>query len=184
MRWVRIPIPSLLVLASLAAAPSAGAATTWYASPNGNGGNSCTDPQHPCDPNTAVNTKPSSGDTVVFAGDQGPYGSPTFATFVVLNIKDGVTVTGAPGQPMPVWYSQVVSPNAAVNMEGSGSKLVDLDIEDVGSPFAQALSAQGSVDRVLARAPTTNGVGGLTKPGVTMSNSICAGQNGIFDFVG
>lgn len=174
-----IAFAAALSLGALAAPAAAGAAQTLYASPNGLGLATCT-PSDPCDAVTAMNTLATSGDTVVLAGDQGPYQSPMSPTNTVLHIKDGVTVTGAPGQPMPVWYSGVGSPNSAVIMEGTNSKLVDLDIEDSGS-FGQALAAKGTVDRVIAHA-TDSGSWGCSLPTgvtltVTVTNSICEGGN-------
>lgn len=169
---------SLFLLACALVAPApAGAAQTLYASPNGLGLASCAQ-NDPCDAVTAINFLATSGDTVVLAGDQGPYQTPMSPTSIVLHVKDGVTVTGAPGQPIPVWYSGVVSPNSAVLMEGTNSKLVDLDIEDSGS-FGQALAAKGTVDRVIAHATNSNGWGCSLPTGatltVTMTNSICEG---------
>ncbi len=171
---------SLFLLAGALAAPvPADAARTLYASPNGLGLASCTQ-NDPCDAVTAMNILAMSGDTVVLAGDQGPYQTPMLPTNTVLHVKDGVTVTGAPGQPMPVWYSAVASPNSAVVMEGANSKLVDFDIEDSGS-FGQALAAKGTVDRVIAHATDSAGWGCSLPTGatltVTVTNSICEGGN-------
>jgi hypothetical protein len=166
-----------LSVGALAAPTGAGAAQTLYVSPNGLGLATCM-PNDPCDAVTAMNILATSGDTVILAGDQGSYQTPMSPTNTVLHVKDGVTVTGAPGQPMPVWYSGVMSPNSAVIMEGVNSKLVDLDIEDSGS-FGQALAAKGTVDRVIAHATDSGGWGCSLPTGViltvTVTNSICEG---------
>ena len=187
MRPARIALPLLLALASLAVAPSAGAATTWYASPNGSGLNTCTDPQHPCDSITATSTKATSGDTVVFAGDQGTYQTSGTPTSTVLHVKDGVTVMGAPGQSMPVWYS--ASSGEAVTMDKTTAKLVDFDIEYSGTP-GTALGGRGTVDRVIAHATGSGDWACTLDTGpvltVTITNSICRSDSGtaFAEFVG
>lgn len=172
-----IAVALALSLVALAAPTGAGAAQTLYVSPNGLGLATCT-PNDPCDAVTAMNILATSGDTVILAGDHGSYQTPMSPTNTVLHVKDGVTVMGAPGQPMPVWYSAVGSPNSAVVMEGVNSKLVDLDIEDSGS-FGLALGAKGTVDRVIAHSTDSGGWGCSLPTGViltvTVTNSICEG---------
>ena len=62
----------------------------------------------------------ASGDTVVMAGDDGTYQSPGMPALAELRVPNGVTLTGAPGQPRPIWYS--ASSEQAVTLEGFGEE--------------------------------------------------------------
>lgn len=169
---------------ALLLAGPARAADTFYTEPNGSG-STCSSGT-PCQVTTALGMA-GSGDTVVMAGNKGTYFMASAGATVDLHIPDGVVLTGAPGQPIPIWYS-ASSDGTAVTMDGANSRLANLDIEYSYSP-GQALQAWGTVDRVIARGTGTIGDGCLFRGGTTvMTNSICAGMsagsNGVFEFPG
>src|SRR3954452_10413707 len=98
-----IATTSLGVLAcALLLAGSARAADTFYTEPNGSG-STCSSGT-PCQVTTGLGMA-GSGDTVVMAGNKGTYFTASVGATVDLHIPDGVVLTGAPGQPIPIWYS-------------------------------------------------------------------------------
>jgi hypothetical protein len=170
-------IASLMLLAVLAA--GAGAAPR-YASPNGSG-STCAEGS-PCKITVAVSGA-HAGDTVILAGDEGSYGTSGVPLTTELKLENGVSMQGAPGQPMPQIYSEfpVASFNWAVRMEGgSGVKLSDVAIH-VKNGVA-AVHVNSTMERVLAVGESATGCD--AGPATTISDSVCAGRDGIFNSVG
>jgi len=64
-------------------------------------------------------------------------------------------------------------------MDGSGSRLLDFDVEDSASTGNSALMGPGTVDRVIARHTSKSGAGCSLFPDAILTNSICAGSNGL-----
>ncbi|HVC08061.1 MAG TPA: hypothetical protein VND98_10820 [Solirubrobacterales bacterium] len=169
----------ITVAAALALSPGlASAAQTYYVAPAGTG-SACTQAE-PCSLSQVLATPTTSGDKVVLAGNEGTYGSAGLPTSAGIDIPAGVTWTGAPDQSMPIIYSQPSSPSVAgVSLEGSGSKLTDLDIEYSGN--AAALSAKGgSVERVLALSGLSGDGCNLASGPLVVRDSVCSGRNGLF----
>jgi hypothetical protein len=167
----------LAAVAAVALGPGqASAAQTYYVAPAGTG-SACTQAA-PCSMNQILATPTTSGDEVVLAGNEGTYGSAGLPMNAAIDIPPGVTWIGAPGQPMPVFYSEPSSPSvAAVTLEGSGSKLTDLDIEYSGA--ASALFAKGgSVERVLARSGPSGEGCNLDSGPLVVTGTVCSGRTG------
>lgn len=107
LRWMAAAaIASLALLAALASSASA---APRYASPNGSG-STCTEGA-PCKITVAVSGA-HSGDTVVLAGNEGSYGTTGAPLTTQLSMENGVSMQGAPGQPMPQIYSESPSPRS------------------------------------------------------------------------
>jgi hypothetical protein len=168
-------IASLALLAALAS--SAGAAPR-YASPNGSG-STCAEGA-PCKVTVAVSGA-HSGDTVILAGNEGSYGTTGVPLTAELKLENGVSMQGAPGQPMPQIYSQFSGVFWGVRMEGgAGQKLSDLAIHVNGG--VAAVHVNSTMERVLAIGESANGCD--SGPNATIVDSVCAGRNGIFNSVG
>ena len=168
-------IASLVLLAALAS--SAGAAPR-YASPNGSG-NTCAEGS-PCKITVAVSGA-HSGDTVVLAGNEGSYGTTGAPLTTELKLENGVSMQGAPGQPMPQIFSEFSGVAWAVRMEGgNGVKLSDVAIHAKGG--VAAVHVNSTMERVLALGESANGCDSGT--GSTIIDSVCAGRNGIFNSAG
>lgn len=166
-------------LALLAALASSAGAAPRYASPNGSG--SCAEGS-PCKITVAVSGA-HSGDTVILAGNEGSYGTTGAPLTTELKLENGVSMQGAPGQPMPQIYSEfpVASFNWAVRMEGgSGVKLSDVAIH-VKNGVA-AVHVNSTMERVLAMGESATGCDAGT--GSTIIDSVCAGRAGIFNSAG
>ncbi len=164
----------------LAALASSASAAPRYASPNGSG-STCAEGS-PCKITVAVSGA-HSGDTVILAGNEGSYGTTGVPLTTQLTLENGVSMQGAPGQPMPQIYSEfpVASFNWAVRMEGgNGVKLSDLAIH-VKNGVA-AVHVNSTMERVLAVGESATGCD--TGPAVTILDSVCAGRDGIFNSVG
>lgn len=170
-------IASLILLAALASSASA---APRYASPNGSG-STCAEGS-PCKITVAVSGA-HSGDTVILAGNEGSYGTTGVPLTTQLTLENGVSMQGAPGQPMPQIYSEfpVSSFNWAVRMEGgNGVKLSDVAIH-VKNGVA-AVHVNSTMERVLAVGESATACD--TGPAVTILDSVCAGRDGIFNSVG
>jgi hypothetical protein len=175
-RAMSAAIASLALLAALASSASA---APRYASPNGSG--SCTEGS-PCKITVAVSGA-HSGDTVILAGNEGSYGTAGVPLTTELKLENGVSMQGAPGQPMPQIYSEfpVSSVNWAVRMEGgSGVKLSDVAIHAKNGVAAVHVNA--TMERVLAVGESANGCD--SGSGSVIVDSVCAGRSGIFDSAG
>ncbi len=171
---------AIAVVALLAALASGAGAAPRYASPNGSG-STCAEGS-PCKITVAV-AGAHSGDTVVLAGNEGSYGTSGVPLTTQLTLENGVSMQGAPGQPMPQIYSEfpAASVNWAVRMEGgSGVKLSDLAIHAKNGVAAVHVNA--TMERVLAVGEAATGCD--TGPGATIIDSVCAGRNGIFESAG
>jgi len=145
-------IATLALFAALAS--GAGAAGFRYASPNGSG--TCAEGS-PCKITVAVSGA-HSGETVVLAGNEGSYGTSIAPLTAQLTLENGVSMQGAPGQPMPQIYSEfpVSSVNWAVRMEGgSGVKLSDVAIHVKNGVAAVHVNA--TMERVLAVGESATG---------------------------
>jgi hypothetical protein len=167
-------------LALLAALASSAGAAPRYASPNGSG-STCAEGS-PCKITVAV-AGAHSGDTVILAGNEGSYGTTGVPLTTQLTLENGVSMQGAPGQPMPQLYSEfpVSSVNWAVRMEGgSGVKLSDVAIH-VKNGVA-AVHVNSTMERVLAVGEAATGCD--AGPATTIVDSVCAGRDGIFNSVG
>jgi hypothetical protein len=174
----RAALGTIAALAVLAAAPAgAAAATTYHASPNGSGAECSA--SSPCTTGEAL-AKASSGDTVIMAGDEGTYGTPGSPIVPELQVRDGVALEGAAGQPMPQIYSHGASAAIRLGEGGTGQRLSNVAIhEEFGG---EALVGSGTVERVLALASSGGGCR-LEAPGATVLDSVCAGSSGIFDIL-
>lgn len=171
-------IAALALLAGLTS--SASAAGLRYASPNGSG-STCVEGS-PCKITVAVSGA-HSGDTVILAGNEGSYGTSIAPLTTQLSLENGVSMQGAPGQPMPQIYSEfpVSSVNWAVRMEGgSGVKLSDVAIH-VKNGVA-AIHVNATMERVLAVGESATGCD--AGPNATIIDSVCAGRDGIFASIG
>jgi len=92
-------------------------------------------------------------------------------------VPPGVTLTGEPNQAMPIVYSAAGAPDyAGVKFTGA-ARLADIDVRYNGGGFA--VSGSGSFDRVIAEGGCFFG---FTDTVVT--NSVCAGDYGIYASVG
>ncbi len=170
-------IASLALFVALA---SSAVAAPRYASPNGSG-STCAEGS-PCKITVAVSAA-HSGDTVILAGNEGSYGTTGVPLTTQLTLENGVSMQGAPGQPMPQIYSEfpVSSVNWAVRMEGgSGVKLSDIAIH-VKNGVA-AVHVNSTMERVLAVGEAATGCD--AGPATTIVDSVCAGRDGIFNSVG
>ena len=171
----RVGVTGFAGLALVLLTPSSSlAATTYYSSPSGVG-STCTQGE-PCAVSEALG-KTASGDTVVMAGNDGTDQWPGPAGIVELRVPNGVTLTGAPGQPRPIWYS--ASSEQAVTLEGFGeATLSDVDIEYSGTGRYAAVFGAGTINRVIAHA-TAGGLGCQAGGSLTISDSVCAGFWGL-----
>lgn len=170
-------IAALALFAVLA--PGASAAPR-YASPNGSG-STCAEGS-PCKITAAVSGA-HSGDTVILFGNEGSYGTPGAPLTTELKLENGVSMQGAPGQPMPQIYSEFppATVNWAVRMEGgNGVKLSDVAIHAKNGVAAVHVNA--TMERVLAVGESATGCD--TGPAVTIIDSVCTGRGGIFDSAG
>ena len=173
LRWIGATALGCLALGLLAPSSSL-AATTYYSSPSGSG-TTCTQAEA-CAVSEALGMA-ASGDTVVMAGDDGTYQSPGMPALAELRVPNGVTLTGAPGQPRPIWYS--ASSEQAVTLEGFGeATLSDVDIEYSGTGRYAAVFGAGTINRVIAHA-TAGGLGCQAGGSLTITDSICAGFWGL-----
>jgi len=175
-----IAATAIASLALFAALASGASAAPRYASPNGSG-STCTEGA-PCKITVAVSGA-HSGDTVILAGNESSYGTVGLPLTTELKLENGVSMQGAPGQPMPQVYSEfpVSSFNWAVRMEGgSGVRLSDVAIH-VKNGVA-AVHVNSTMERVLAVGESATGCD--AGPAATISDSVCAGRDGIFNSVG
>lgn len=166
-------LAAIVALAVMVVPAAAAAATTRHASPAGSG-ETCS-AELPCSVVEAL-AKSEPGDTVVMAGDAGPYGSPTSIS-TTLQVHTGISLEGAAGQPMPQVYS--TAPGPAIRMETGAGRLSNVAIHYDG-PEA-ALRGAGTIERVLALG---SAFGCELGPGTTLVDSVCAGKVGIYDNVG
>jgi hypothetical protein len=170
---------------ALLAPASALAARTWYVAANGVETGSC-EQQQPCNLQHLVGAFSGmimSGDTVVLAGNTGTYGTQGTPLALTLTVPEGVTFTGAPGQPMPRIFTNAAASQPAVKLEGFGTAtLSGLDIEYTGGAGFSAVFGEGKLERVIARS-TGPGNGCILTVG-QISNSVCAGESGISDSAG
>jgi hypothetical protein len=157
----------------LLAPSSALAARVWYVAPNGSEAGNCTQPE-PCALKglaTVRSPEIQSGDTVMLAGNAGTYGSAGTPVEFMVRVREGVTFTGTPGEPMPKIYS-----NSGFAFEvRPSSVLSDIDVESTG--FSAAVIGEGTISGVIARAQTA----GETACGLlrTITDSVCAGTYGV-----
>jgi hypothetical protein len=166
---------TIVALALLALPAGAAAATNRYASPAG-AGSTCS-AALPCTLTGALAIA-ESGDTVVMAGNEGPYGTLLVPLVAELHLSSGVNLEGAVGQPAPQIFSN--APTVALRMEGgAGQRLANVAIQYEG-PEA-ALRGAGTVERVLALSETS---GCILSPETTLVDSVCAGKIGLEDNVG
>lgn len=162
-------------LALLALPASAAAATNRYASPTGAGSTCST--ALPCTVIDALAIA-DPGDTVVMAGNEGPYGSLLIPLMTELRLSSGISLEGAAGQPTPQVFSN--APTPAIRMEGgAGQRLSNVTIHYEG-PEA-ALRGAGTVERVLALSDAS---GCSLGPGTILLDSVCAGKVGLEENVG
>lgn len=164
-----------IALVFVALPASAAAGTNRYASPTGTGSTCST--ALPC---TAIDALAIAepGDTVVMAGNEGPYGSLLVPLVTELRLSSEISLEGAAGQPTPQIFSN--APATAVRMEGgAGQRLSNVAIHYEGSETA--LRGAGTVERVLALSDAT---GCSLGPETTLVDSVCAGKVGVEDNVG
>jgi hypothetical protein len=154
------------------------AARVWYVAPNGAETGECTQAE-PCTLKDVVEKRIlelALGDTVMLAGNAGTYGSAiTPLTFSVF-IREGVTFTGTPGQPMPKVYSSALP---AFEVYGPNSLLSDIDVESSGG--SAAVYGEGTINRVIAHAMTGGTGCGLLH---TITDSVCTGAFGVAETIG
>lgn len=160
---------------------AAQAAREWWVSPVGSG-TSCTS-DAPCSYGYVASVPPAGGDSVVFRGDLGTYGTATTPIPTVWTIPAGVTYKGAPNQPRPVLWTSA-SPYAVRMATGGSAALSNFHIEATADT---ALLANGTVDRVIANAPNStgcSGTGGATPATSSFINTVCSGEWGFYEAVG
>ena len=150
-----------------------------YASPSGSG-SQCTLAQ-PCALTTALSGAQSS-DEVIIAGNAGSYGTQGSP---LPSLETGssayyVSIHGAVGQPRPVIFTNG-GLSTFCSVSGQCPSISDVDIEMTSS--GTALSADGNVDHVIARAHS--GGEGCTVSGVStpapsqqIVDSVCASDGG------
>ncbi len=151
---------------------TAAAAETFHASPAGSGDCSA---GAPCELNEAL-ALALAGDTVSMAGNAGTYGTQAAPLMAEINVRNGVTLQGAAGEPMPHVFSAMPS-LPAVRLEGG--KVSHLAIHYLGS--RGAVTGAGTIARVLALGGT--GIGCEIAPPTTIVNSVCAGTTGVYSVV-
>jgi hypothetical protein len=169
------------VLALFAPTSALAAPRTWYVAANGVETGSCEQLQ-PCNLQHLVGAFSgaiASGDTVVLAGNTGTYGTQGTPLALTIIVPEGVTFTGAPGQPMPRIFTNAAASEPAVKLEGPRATLSGLDIEYTGGAGFSAVFGEGRLERVIARS-TGPGNGCILTAG-QISNSVCAGESGISD---
>src|SRR3954452_11292027 len=174
----------LLALLFLVMPSSALAARDWWVSPTGTG-TACSQAV-PCSYTYFIPAEPeTSGDTVLFRGDLGSYGTQAAPLATGWFIPAGVTFKGAPGQPQPVLWSSAAT---ALRMSsGNPAALSNFHIEATAFN-AQALLVNGGADRVFANAPDGSACGATgpsapTAATSTITNSVCTGDYAIFEGV-
>jgi hypothetical protein len=115
----------------------------------------------------------ASGDTVMLAG--GTYGSAGTPVEFTVTVREGVTFTGTPGEPMPKVYS-----NSAFAFEvRPNSVLSDIDVESSG--ISAAVIGDGAIDRVIAHQTAAGGTAcGFLR---TITDSVCVGTYGVAENV-
>lgn len=172
----RLGLGALMAVFALSV-PASAAARTFYVAPNGTG--SACIKATPCTYVTA-SASAGPGDQIYLAGDKGSYGS-FQSPLGELSVAGGVTVSGQPGQPMPVYYGGPVSPYPAAAV-ASGGKLEKIEVIHTNGGIALESSGSGTavavVRRVLARSPAAGGYGCIADPSVpySLSNSVCQGK--------
>jgi hypothetical protein len=170
-----------IALGAAASAVPAQAATTFQVSPSGSG-TACSEAA-PCNIYYALATS-VAGDTVVLAGDEGSYGSPDTPLTATLKVKNGVAMEGAAGGPRARIFSSVSEATGSIELGNGGTaqRLSRVEVENAAS-FGTALLAAGLADHVITNSPN-GGAGCITRPGTTITNSVCSGAYGVYEAVG
>lgn len=185
MLWSRAAlvrtVASAIALVAAASADPVEAAVTRHVAPAGVG-STCSQAV-PCNIYFALAAS-VAGDTVVLAGDEGTYGGPDTPLTETLKVKNGVVMEGAAGEPRARIFSSVAAATGAIELGNGGTnqRLSRVEVENA-STFGTGLLAAGSVDHVIADAPN-GGAGCITRPGTTITNSVCSGAYGVYEAVG
>jgi hypothetical protein len=156
----------------------ASAATVFHVAPGGSGG-TCSVAQ-PCNIVFALQSA-GSGDTVMAAGNQGTYGLPNSPTAAPIEVPNGATLEGEPGQPQPQLYTEAAG-FASVIIE-TGGNLIDFGVHE--AKFGQtAIFGEGgnTVERVLSLGGTDMGC--VISPSSTITDTACSGGWGLYDSLG
>ncbi|MHB1569942.1 MAG: hypothetical protein ACYC0H_12120, partial [Solirubrobacteraceae bacterium] len=177
MRKLFLESAIAIVIAVPALVPStaAAAATTFYASPFGNG-IACTQAT-PCSLQSALSAANSDGDTVYLAS--GEYGFANSATNYT--ITHAITIAGVPGtngrgqSNRPEIFSDA-GPIIRVDSPTGTVTLQDLTLDNSGSGNALRLKSPANVDRVMAQSNDTACYVG--SDAVVLRDSVCATQSG------
>jgi hypothetical protein len=166
---------TFVVAAILAVAPAAaGAATQRYATPNGAATGEC--PQNaPCDIYTAFTKAQANDEVIIGTGDYGSAGAPLAAPIV--STTAGLDVHGEGGKPRPrIFGATTTSDSSVLDLSGSGVKLHDLEIHQLGTPLRPAaLTFDGaSADDVVAiTTGSQQGRGCVLLGNSVLVNSVC-----------
>ena len=145
--------PALAAALTLLLAPTASAATTRHASPDGvDTVSTCTAGEPPCSLKRAVETVAVAGDEVVLA--PGVYSPPSN-----VSISSAIDVHGERGLPAP----RVVRPSGQVFGVTGGGTLVDVRMESVGPVLVTSTA-------VVERVTVLSAAGASMAPAVTMRN--------------
>jgi len=147
--------PALAAALTLLLAPTASAATTRHASPDGvNTVSTCTAGEPPCSLKRAVETVAVAGDEVVLA--PGVYNPPSNVA-----INNAIYVHGEPGEPTP----RVVRPSGQVFGVTGGGTLADVQLESAGP----VLVTTSVVERVRV----------LSAAGASMTSAVIMRDGGV-----
>jgi hypothetical protein len=163
-----------ILLAALAAASSALAATTRYTAPGASGPEPCAEAA-PCEIHNAVQNA-TAGDTVVIT--PGEYGTPAMPLTTAIVATPKLSITGVPGQPRPIIHGNATNMLRITHAE---STLRWVEVRNAG--VTSAIFFRGALaEQVVGRATRINAYGCNVQNG-TVLNSVCSssgdGGNGV-----
>lgn len=161
----RSHIALLTVAGALAAAaicaPSASAATQWYASPNG-AGNECSAAK-PCKVDFAINYAPAGAEVIVKPGDY-------YVLYPIANTNP-VTIHGVAGQPKPTLHL-----GNGIQVRLTGAKLTYAEIDQPWPGPATLAASNSTFEQVIVRGSPQADCAAAIFDG-TMRDSMVIAQN-------
>jgi hypothetical protein len=179
---LRLGLAAIAASSAVAAGAAPAFAATRYAAPAPAGSQDCSSQANACSILTAVGGAAAGDQVIVEPGDYGSAGSPLTTTIG----------TGAPGVDIhgtdsgTGWPTAVIYSSAAygLSVEGAGSQLSDLDIQDSGNSNGAALSFEGDLAQRLVVSSGPDEAWGCDVNGfAVLRDSLCE-QQGLGEAIG
>jgi hypothetical protein len=179
---LRLGLAALAASSAVAAGAAPAFAATRYAAPAPAGAQNCSSEANACSIVTAVGGANPGDQVIVEPGDYGSPSSPLTTTIETGAQNVDIHGTGkGPGAPRAVIYS---SAPYGVSVDGFGSQLSDLDIEDSGNSNGAALAFSGALaQRLLVWSGPDEAWGCDINGSAVLRDSLCE-QQGLGEAIG